>query len=63
MNGGEDYELLFTVAQKDYDKIKANPNMTVIGYMVDENSGKNLISHDSKVFPLTAQGWASDLEG
>ena len=63
LNGGEDYELLFTVAQKDYDKIKANPNMTVIGYMVDENSGKNLISHDSKVFPLTAQGWTSNLEG
>jgi thiamine-monophosphate kinase len=59
LNGGEDYELLFTVAQKDYDKIKANPNMTVIGYMVDENSGTNLVSHDSKIFPLTAQGWAS----
>jgi len=59
LNGGEDYELLFTVAQKDYDKIKANPNMTVIGYMVDENSGTNLVSHDSKVFPLTAQGWTT----
>ena len=59
LNGGEDYELLFTVAQKDYDKIKANPNMTVIGYMADKNSGTNLISHDAKIFPLTAQGWAS----
>ena len=59
LNGGEDYELLFTVAQKDYDKIKANPNMTVIGYMVDENSGTNLVSHDSKIFPLTAEVWAS----
>jgi thiamine-monophosphate kinase len=59
LNGGEDYELLFTVAQKDYDKIKENPNMTVIGYMVDKNSGTNLISHDAKVFPLTAQGWTS----
>lgn len=57
LNGGEDYELLFTIAQSDYDKVKGNPNMTVIGYMVDENSGTNLISHDSKVFPLTAQGW------
>ncbi len=59
LNGGEDYELLFTVAQKDYDKIKANPNMTVIGYMVDKNSGTNLITHDTKVIPLTAQGWNS----
>ena len=59
LNGGEDYELLFTVAQKDYDKIKANPNMTVIGYMVDKSSGTNLVSHDDKVFPLAAQGWTA----
>ena len=59
LNGGEDYELLFTVAQKDYDKIKANPNMTVIGYMVDKSSGANLVSHDAKVFPLAAQGWTA----
>lgn len=59
LNGGEDYELLFTVAQKDYDKIKANPNMTVIGYMLDKNSGTNLVSHDSKIFPLSAEGWTA----
>ena len=59
LNGGEDYELLFTVAQKDYDKIKANPNMTVIGYMVDKNSGTNLVTHDAKAVPLSAQGWNS----
>ncbi len=59
LNGGEDYELLFTVAQKDYEKIKANPNMTVIGYMVDKASGANLVSHDSKIFPLRANGWTS----
>jgi thiamine-monophosphate kinase len=57
LNGGEDYELLFTIAQKDYDKIKANPNMTVIGYMVDKNSGTNIVTHDAKVIPLSAQGW------
>lgn len=57
LNGGEDYELLFTIAQSDYDKIKGNPNMTVIGYMVDESSGTNLVTHDSKAIPLTAQGW------
>ena len=59
LNGGEDYELLFTIAQKDYDKIKANPNMSVIGYMLDKDSGTNLVSHDSKIFPLTAQGWSA----
>jgi len=59
LNGGEDYELLFTIAQQDYDKIKANPNMTVIGYMVDKSSGTNLVSHDAKVFPLAAQGWTA----
>jgi len=59
LNGGEDYELLFTVTQKDYDKIKGNPNMTVIGYMTDKNSGANLVTHDSKVMPLSAQGWNS----
>ena len=59
LNGGEDYELLFTISQKDYDKIKGNPNMTVIGYMSEKNAGANLISHDSKVIPLTAHGWNS----
>ena len=62
LNGGEDYELLFTVAQKDYDKIKANPNMTVIGYMTDKSSGVHLITHDAKAIPLTAQGWNSHQE-
>lgn len=59
LNGGEDYELLFTIDQKDYDKIKGNPNMTVIGYMLDKNSGTSLITHDAKVIPLTAYGWNS----
>lgn len=62
LNGGEDYELLFTIAQKDYDKIKANPNMTVIGYMVDKKSGTNMVTHDSKVLPLTAHGWSAHKE-
>jgi len=59
LNGGEDYELLFTVAQNDYDKIKANPNMTIIGYMTEKSSGVHLITHDAKAIPLTAQGWSS----
>ncbi len=57
LNGGEDYELLFTVKQEDYDKIKGNPNMTVIGHMTDKGSGVNFISSGGSVMSLQAQGW------
>ena len=57
LNGGEDYELLFTIDQKDYDKIKGNPNMTVIGHMTNKESGVNFISKGGSVIPLQAQGW------
>ncbi len=57
LNGGEDYELLFTVAQKDYEKIKGHPHLSVIGHMVDENLGYNLITGLGQQIELTAQGW------
>ena len=57
LNGGEDYELLFTIAQQDYDKIKGNPHMTVIGHMTDKNSGVNLVDKNGALIPLKAQGW------
>lgn len=56
LNGGEDYELLFTIPITDHDKIKANPNLTVIGY-VKEGTGANLIMRDEKVIALKAQGF------
>ena len=56
LNGGEDYELLFTLPIADHDKIKANPHLTVIGY-VKEGSGANLITRDEKVIELRAQGF------
>lgn len=59
LNGGEDYELLFTVSQEDYEKIKGNPNMTVIGHMTDKAAGVNFVSSGGSVMPLTAQGWDS----
>lgn len=59
LSGGEDYELLFTVAQNDFDKIKGNPNMTVIGHMTDESEGAHLITRGNTKIPLTAQGWSS----
>ena len=63
LSGGEDYELLFTVAQSDYDKIKGNPNFTVIGHMTDQAQGMNLITRGAaQSVPLTAQGWNALLD-
>jgi len=57
MNGGEDYELLFTITQKDYDKIKNSMDLSVIGYCTDEHEGRELITKSGNVVPLEAQGW------
>ncbi len=57
INGGEDYELLFTIAQSDFDKIKANPHLTVIGHMVDEGEGIHLITRAATKIALKARGW------
>ncbi len=59
LSGGEDYELLFTVDQNDFDKIKGNPNMTVIGHMTDKGEGAHLVTRGNAKIPLTAQGWSS----
>ncbi len=59
LSGGEDYELLFTIDQSDFDKIKGNPNLTVIGHMTDQNEGAHLISRSGSKLELTAQGWNS----
>ncbi len=57
LNGGEDYELLFTVDQQDFDKIKGNPHMTVIGYMTTPEQGKYLVDSNDSLIELKAQGW------
>ncbi|MCP5062860.1 MAG: thiamine-phosphate kinase [Ignavibacteriae bacterium] len=59
LSGGEDYELLMTISQEDFPKIKANPNLTVIGYMTDESAGMNLVTRADTKISLTAQGWSS----
>lgn len=59
LSGGEDYELLMTISQEDFPKIKANPNLTVIGYMTDQTAGMHLITRADTKIPLTAQGWNS----
>lgn len=62
LNGGEDYELLFTVKQSDYDKVKNLEGVSVIGYITAESSGKFLISNDNKQIALTAQEYYGEKE-
>ncbi|WP_286918032.1 thiamine-phosphate kinase [Flavobacterium sp. UBA4197] len=57
INGGEDYELLFTIKMDDFDKIKGNPNFTVIGHMTPESEGIHLITRANTKIPLKARGW------
>ncbi len=57
LSGGEDYELLFTVSQNDYDKIKDNPDISIIGYITEVEEGVHILTKGGKKHPLTAQGW------
>ena len=57
LNGGEDYELLMTIDQKDFPKIKANPNLTVVGYITEASAGMHLVTRAETKVPITAQGW------
>jgi thiamine-monophosphate kinase len=57
LNGGEDYELLFTMKQSDYDKITMQEEISVIGYMCDLEEGNKIITKGNNVFDITAQGW------
>jgi len=57
LSGGEDYELLFTISQEDFPKIKGNPHLTVIGHMTDASVGVNLVTRAGQQIKLTAQGW------
>lgn len=57
INGGEDYELLFTVKMEDFDKIKANPHFTIIGHMTQESEGVHLITRANAKIELRARGF------
>ncbi len=57
LNGGEDYELLFTIKQSDYEKILKIKEVAVIGYMTEPENGKRLITADNQAIDLKAQGW------
>lgn len=57
LNGGEDYELLFTIKQEDYEKIKGNPHMTVIGHITHPNDGTYFIDKNGSAIELRAMGF------
>ena len=57
LNGGEDYELLFTVSQASYELIKNNPKISVIGYITDNKEEIALHTKADSRVPITAQGW------
>jgi len=57
LNGGEDYELIFTLKQEDYDKITMNEEISVIGYMAELEEGSKLLTKGGNAFNITAQGW------
>lgn len=57
LSGGEDYELLFTLPQSDYDKLVFNENISVVGYMTDPEEGTHIITKGGNTHKLVAQGW------
>jgi thiamine-monophosphate kinase len=57
LSGGEDYELLFTISQSEYDKLVLNEQISVVGYMTEPEQGANIITKGGSKYPITAQGW------
>lgn len=57
INGGEDYELLFTIPIDAFDKIKGNPNFSIIGHMTEESEGVHLVTRANTKIALKARGW------
>ncbi|MDE0870561.1 MAG: thiamine-phosphate kinase [Flavobacteriales bacterium] len=63
LSGGEDYELLFTIDQSDYDKVHNHPKLTIIGHMTEDAKELTLITRNGMHTPLTAQGWDGIVTG
>jgi thiamine-monophosphate kinase len=57
LNGGEDYELIFTIKQEDYDKLVSNAEISVVGYMTNIDEGTKFLTKGGNTFDITAQGW------
>jgi thiamine-monophosphate kinase len=59
LNGGEDYELLFTVSMDDYEKVIAMENVGIVGHITKAEFGLQLVGREGEEIPLKAQGWNS----
>ncbi len=57
LNGGEDYELLFTISPNDFDKIRNHPDFTIIGHATETKDNFLIARGSNQLIPLTAQGW------
>ncbi len=57
LNGGEDYELLFTISQADYNKFRSNPDVTIIGHITEQTKGNYLVIGEGSEIEIQAQGW------
>lgn len=57
LSGGEDYELLFTVAQSDYEKLVLNEQISVVGYITEAEEGAHILTRGGNKHAITAQGW------
>jgi thiamine-monophosphate kinase len=57
LSGGEDYELLFTIRQEDFEKVQTNLNISIIGYMTEADKGAHIITKGGSTHVITAQGW------
>ncbi|MDA9967763.1 thiamine-phosphate kinase [Salibacteraceae bacterium] len=57
LNGGEDYELLFTVKQADFEHVKALDGVSIIGHVTELSTGFNMVGKGENIIKLTAQGW------
>ena len=57
LSGGEDYELLFTINQNDYDKIILNKDISIIGHITTLEEGSKIITKGGNRYDITAQGW------
>ena len=63
LSGGEDYELLFTIKQEDYEKITLNEKISVIGYITEAGEGAKIKTKGGNTYNITAQGWNAFKEG
>lgn len=57
LSGGEDYELLFTIPQEEYDKLVLNEQISVVGYMTEAEQGAHILTKGGNKHVITAQGW------